>query len=243
MPRSSSLLHANKQLLVDIDGLSVTLGAELALDNVSLCVHSGEFVGVIGPNGAGKTTLLRAMLGLITPTQGKVQILRDQVGYISQNSAQHDQQLTINVLEVAKLGARGSRSQAIEALTAVGTADLQHKKFTELSGGQQQRVLIAKALANNPKLLILDEPTTGIDERSQSEFYNVLRNLQKKGIAIIMVSHDVDAVLTLVTRVICLNRSVLYDGAPEHFEADKYLPSFYNAQHRQLHHHHGGQHA
>lgn len=236
-------MHADKQLLVDIDGLSVKLGSELALDNISLCVHTGEFVGIIGPNGAGKTTLLRAMLKLISPTQGNVHIKLNQVGYISQHSAQHDQQLTINVLEIVKLGSRGAQDKAIEALNAAGIADLKHRKFTELSGGQQQRVLIAKALASDPKLLILDEPTTGIDEHAQTEFYSVLSSLQKKGISIVMVSHDVDTVLTLVTRVICLNRSILYDGAPEHFETDKYLPSFYTAQHRQLHHHHGGQNA
>lgn len=219
------------------------MGSELALDNISLCVHTGEFVGVIGPNGAGKTTLLRAMLKLISPTQGNVHIKLNQVGYISQHSTQHDQQLTINVLEIVKLGSRGAQDKAIKALNAVGIADLKHRKFTELSGGQQQRVLIAKALASDPKLLILDEPTTGIDEQAQTEFYSVLSSLQKKGISIVMVSHDVDAVLTLVTRVICLNRSILYDGAPEHFETDKYLPSFYTAQHRQLHHHHGGQNA
>lgn len=139
------------------------------------------------------------------------------------------------------LGTR-NRETAIQSLQNVGMADASHKLYTQLSGGQQQRVAIAKALASNPDILVLDEPTTGIDERSQSEFYGILQTLQQRGLTIIMVSHDVDAVLRLVTRVICLNRTVLYDGPAEHFEADKYLPQFYKTQHRLLHHHHGAPH-
>ena len=140
------------------------------------------------------------------------------------------------------LGTR-SKPKAIQALARVGMKDAAHKPYTQLSGGQQQRVSIAKALASDPNLLVLDEPTTGIDEQSQTEFYDILRSLQQQGLTIIMVSHDVDAVLRLVTRVVCLNRTVLYDGPAEHFEADKYLPQFYKAQHRLLHHHHGAPHA
>jgi len=117
------------------------------------------------------------------------------------------------------------------------------KRFTELSGGQQQRVSIAKALAANADVLILDEPAAGIDEHSQIEFYDLLKDLQAQGVTIIMVSHEVDTVLRLVTRVICLNRTILYDGPPEHFEADKYLPHAYQQQHVRLHHHHEDDHA
>jgi ABC-type Mn2+/Zn2+ transport system ATPase subunit len=111
--------------------------------------------------------------------------------------------------------------------------------FAELSGGQQQRVIIAKALAGNAEVLILDEPTTGIDERSQADFYALLTDLQARGVTIILVSHEVDTVLSMVSRVLCLNRSLLYDGPPEHFETDTYMPATYTAHHRQLHHQHG----
>ncbi len=232
-------MHANKKLLVDIDALTVRFGAEAVVNDVSLCVHSGEFIGLIGPNGAGKTTLLKAMLGLINPTSGKVRKETRSIGYIPQRSAMHDSPIPISVLEVVSLGSDGSKASAKRALEAVNMESTTTARFTHLSGGQQQRVFIAKALASNPSLLILDEPTTGIDEQSQTEFYAILRKLQQRGIAIIMISHDVDAVLRLVTRVICLNRTLLYDGPPEHFEADKYLPTFYKAQHRLLHHHHG----
>lgn len=211
----------------------------MVVDDVSLCVHAGEFVGLIGPNGAGKTTLLRAMLGLLKPTRGSVKHYSSVIGYVPQRSAMHDSPIPISVNEVVMLGSRGNKHKAFEALASVHMEHTAEQRFTTLSGGQQQRVLIAKALAADPAMLVLDEPTTGIDEQSQTDFYHILRGLQQKGMAIIMVSHDVDTVLQLVTRVICLNRSLVYDGAPEHFEADRYLPRMYNAQHRVLHHHHG----
>lgn len=237
-------MHANKRLLIDADNVSVRLGqAELALDQVSVCIHSGEFIGLIGPNGAGKTTLLRTLLGLITPTSGVVHREAVAYDYIPQRGNLYSGITPLSVLEVVKLGSWGSESKARAALKTVQLTDLAAKRFNELSGGQQQRVAIAKALAANAEVLILDEPTTGIDEQAQQQFYAILHQLQVQGITIIMVSHEVEAVLKLVTRVICLNRTILYDGPPEHFEADKYLPSVYKNQHLQLHHHHEVPHA
>jgi zinc transport system ATP-binding protein len=226
--------------LIDADTITVTFGAEKVLDAISLCIHAGEFIGLIGPNGAGKTTLLRILLGLQKPNSGTIQRPDKMIGYVPQRGAQHDTQVPLCVHEVVQLGAAHGDKQAIrQALADTHLTPLEHKKFSDLSGGQQQRVLIAKALASKPKLLILDEPMTGIDERSQAEFDTILRALHARGITIIMVSHDLDAVLSQVERVICLNRGLLYDGPPEHFESDKYLPQFYAAQHTLLHHKHG----
>ena len=227
-------------MLVDIDNATVRFGGEMALERVSLCVHQGEFVGLIGPNGAGKTTLLRVLLGLQQPTTGHVAIHAPQIGYVPQRGALYGGVVPISVLEVVRLGARSSKA-ALEALETVGLRPLAAHRFNELSGGQQQRVVIAKALAAHAQLLILDEPTTGVDERAQDEFYTLLQRLQSQGLTVIMVSHEVDTVLRLVTRVICLNRTVLYDGPPQHFAADDYLPARYVAQHRQLHHQHGAE--
>lgn len=233
-------MHANKKLLIDIDNVSVAFEHEKALNDVSLCIHKSEFIGIIGPNGAGKTTLLRVVLGLLKPTKGRVTLTTDsKIGYIPQGNTPLDSTLPFSVLEVVKLGSRGATPRAIEALETVKMASAMHKRFSELSGGEAQRVVIAKALASNPTILVLDEPTTGIDERSQTDFFTILQMLQQKNITIIMVSHDIDAVLRQVTRVICLNHTVVYDGPPEHFEADKYLPILYNTKHRLLHHHHG----
>lgn len=226
--------------LIDIDNVSVSFGAEQILDDVSLCIHSGEFIGLIGPNGAGKTTLLRVLLGLQKPTDGTIKRPDHAIGYVPQRGAQHDTQVPICVHEIVRLGAhRGNLKTVQKALEDVRLTSLMHKEFSSLSGGQQQRVLIAKALAGDPKLLILDEPMTGIDERSQVEFDQILKMLHTRGITIIMVSHDIDAILAQVERVICLNRGLLYDGPSEHFESDKYLPQFYTAKHTLLHHKHG----
>lgn len=233
-------MHANKQLLLDVDNIRVQFGAEVAIDQVSFCVHDGEFIGLIGPNGAGKTTLLRAMLGLQQPTAGTVtHTSASVIGYVPQRGNLYNGQIPISVQEVVALGSRGDHAAAYQALEAVSMTAFAHKPFTSLSGGQQQRVAIAKALAAKPTILLLDEPTTGIDEASQQEFYSILRSLQGQGLTIIIVSHDIDAVLNLVTRVICLNQTILYDGPPEHFESDEYVPTFYKHQHRLLHHHHG----
>lgn len=196
-------------------------------------------MGLIGPNGAGKTTLLKIILGLLEPTAGRVAQHDAAISYIPQHGFAYDSQVPISVHEVVGLG---STDPAVirQSLADVHLPDIASKRFSDLSGGQQQRVLIAQVLAAQPSLLILDEPTAGIDEQSQREFYQILRELQARGITIIMVSHDVDTVLDLVTRVVCLNRFVLYDGSPEHFELDQYLPQFYNTRHRVLHHHHEG---
>lgn len=245
MPTSAQPWHANKTLQLDVDNIHVQYGAETALDAVSCCIHTGEFIGLIGPNGAGKTTLLRILLGLAVPSKGTVARYDTAIGYVPQRGNLYSGMVPMSVMEVVAVGVDGPRAKqkAMEALRTVHMDAYAHKRFTELSGGQQQRVSIAKALAANASILILDEPTTGVDEHSQKEFYELLRHLHAQGTTIIMVSHEVDTVLKLVTRVICLNRTVLYDGPPEHFEADRYLPSAYTKYHVQLHHQHGGEHA
>ncbi len=220
------------------------LGDERALDGVSLCVHAGEFIAIIGPNGAGKTTLLRAILGLIKPTSGKITKQHGAVSYIPQHGNLYSGSVPMSVLEVVKLGSAGSLELAKEALQTVGMQAAIRKRFNDLSGGQRQRVAIAKALASNPDILILDEPTTGIDEKTQTEFYQTLHMLQKKGITIITVAHEIETVLKEASRIVSLNRTVVYDGPPSQFDPKKHLPSFYKAQHELLHHHgHGGHHA
>lgn len=235
--------HASKELLLDADNLIARIGADTILQDISLCIHQGEFIGLIGPNGAGKTTLLRVLLGLQKPTQGTVNTSKHTLSYVPQRGNVYSGIIPLSVLEVVRLGANGSLNVAEEALQQVEMLTLAHKPFTELSGGQQQRVVIAKALASNPSILFLDEPTTGIDEASQHEFYTILQKLQQQGLTVVIVSHDIDAVLNLVTRVICLNKTILYDGSPDSFEAEKYLPQSFKTRHRILHHHHGGQHA
>lgn len=235
-------MSADKALLIDVDDVSIQFGTEKVIDRISLGIRRGEFVGLIGPNGAGKTTLLRALLKLQSLSTGRITHKNATISYIPQRGNQYSAIVPISVLEVVRLSGSRSTTSAMEALEAVGMTAAAHRRFNELSGGQQQRIAIAKAIASDTEVLLLDEPTTGIDEHSQTEFFSLLRTLQQKNITIIMVSHEVDTVLSLVTRVICLNRTIVYDGPPEHFEADKYLPAFYKDQHLRLHHRHGEDH-
>lgn len=214
--------------------MCVAYGSETILESISLCLHSGEFVGIIGPNGAGKTTLLRVILGLLAPTEGTVHAQWKRIGYIPQRGAVTGGQVPVSVAEVVGMGGPGVAS----ALGEVMLDGFGPRRFDALSGGQQQRVLIAKALAGRPDVLILDEPTTGIDESAQREFFTTLDRLHERGMTIVMVSHDVEAVVRQVSRVICLNRRIIFDGPPQNFELDRFLPEMYGTAHRALHHRH-----
>lgn len=230
----------NKKILLDIDDVTIRYGEITALEGISLCIHKGDFIGLVGLNGSGKTTLVKAILGLIKVKGGAIEKHMDgPIGYVPQRENIYSAQVPISVLEVVQLGSRGDKKQARQALKSVQLEGMEKRRFNELSGGQQQRVIIAKALASKPSLLLLDEPTTGIDEKSQNEFNDMLSSLKNRGITIVMVSHDVDTVRRLVTRVVLLNQKVLYDGSPEKFEINEYLPEFYKKQHRLLHHHGG----
>ncbi len=228
--------HVTNQPLINVDKLTVTLGGVKVVQNVSFDINEGEFIGLIGTNGSGKSSLLRAMLGLLPHTGRVNQHITGSISYVQQRGTIQNQQTPISVREVVELGSKGDHQAADEALQVVDMHRFASRSFSQLSGGQQQKVYIAKALASNPCLLILDEPTTGIDEQSQVEFYALLQNLQQQGIAILMVSHSIDTVLRLVKRVICLNRTILYDGPPAHFVADKYMPKYYTQRHRTIHH-------
>lgn len=220
------------------DGVGVTFGTDEVLHGVSFTIEQGEFIGLVGQNGSGKTTLLRVLLGLLRPSKGRAGKDEDvTIGYVPQRGQLYNGIVPVSVLEVAKLGSKGDAGRARSALTSVGMQEFEQRNFNELSGGQQQRVVIAKALASGANVLILDEPTTGVDKASQAEFYDLLRRLHDEGRTIIIVSHDIDSVVKLVSRVICLNRTVVYDGVPEEFDFSHHLRSQYTT-----HIHHGGSH-
>lgn len=228
------------QPVVEVHEVDLSYGSDSVLHNISFTIDQGEFVGLLGPNGAGKTSLLRVILGLNKPTQGHVHWPNSPtIGYVPQRGSLRDSPVPMSVLDVVNLGSGGHSRLSRQALTKVDMVAEAGKRFSQLSGGQQQRVLIAKALAADPSILILDEPTVGIDDASQTAFYQLLRKLQSQGMTILMVSHDVDVVLDLVTRVICVNRKLVYDGTPEHFEPDTYLPRDHPVRHQHLHHHGG----
>jgi zinc transport system ATP-binding protein len=234
--------------LIQLKDVSFMRNNEPVLDHISLNIEAGEYVGVIGPNGGGKTTLLRIMLGLIKPTAGQVKLVgaspdrfRDwwKIGYVPQKAASFDARFPITVEEVVMLGrvsklgigrrpSSTDRQAVSQALEQVDMAGYRHRLITELSGGQQQRVFIAKALAAGPQVLILDEPAVGIDVKSQDRFYQLLSNLNKQsGLTLVMVSHDIDVVVNEVTKIACINETLVYHGSPKDFMKDDYMAQLY----------------
>lgn len=224
---SKKRLSASRKVQLSVRGASVMFGAEEALRDVSFEIRAGEFIGLVGQNGSGKTTLLRVLLGLLRPTEGTANTHGSTIGYVPQRGQLYSGIVPMSVLEVVQLGSSGDRVAARKALRSVGMQEFERRRFNDLSGGQQQRVVIAKALASGAHVLILDEPTTGVDKASQAEFYTLLRRLHREGRTIIMVSHDVDSVVKLVSRIICLNRTVVYDGPPDQFDLEHHLRSRY----------------
>ncbi|MCK4872682.1 MAG: ABC transporter ATP-binding protein [Phycisphaerales bacterium] len=225
----------NDQPVIEIDrvtfGYPPHLLAEPVLENVSLRVEQDDFLGIIGPNGGGKTTLLRLMLGLLKPQQGSVTVLgqpatrtRSRIGYVPQH-ARIDASTPASVLDVVLMGRLGasswgcrfSRSHcdiALEALGRTETADLATRAIGTLSGGQRQRILIARALASDARILLLDEPTAGVDAHMERGLTDLLHQLNEQ-LPIVLVSHDISFVSRHLKRVACLNRTLTCHGAGE----------------------------
>lgn len=216
---------------IEIKNLSVQYGNIRALSDINLNIEEGDFLGIIGPNGGGKSTLLKAMLGLIVPAEGSVCIYgkepsnaADLIGYVPQFST-FDRYFPANVGEVIMMGRLGRRSSFFHKYDAedraivrsvmdeLDVAGLRKRQIGGLSGGQIQRVLIARALAVEPRILILDEPTASVDDTSKLRIYDILKELNRK-ITIIIASHDMGAVSTYVKNLACLNRELHYHGEP-----------------------------
>lgn len=217
------------------------------LEGVSLVVEEGDFLGIIGPNGGGKTTLLKLIVGLLRPDRGTVRVFgeepwrlrerRNLIGYVPQRS-EAERFFPITVYEVAALGrlhrrrwmrrlTDEDREEIRLALERMGMWEHRDKLFGELSGGQQQRALLARALAQNPKLLVLDEPTSGIDQPSQEDFFSLLSKLHRSGITVVMVSHDVGVVTRWVTKIACLNRRLYMHGCPANVMRSERMSELY----------------
>lgn len=211
------------QDLIELQAVSFSYESGLVLNDVTLAIKPKDYVVLLGANGSGKTTLLKVALGLLRPTSGKALLFgraagdpraREKVGYVPQRAV-ISSRLPATVLEVVLAGraakrrfggfTRTEREQAVLALERVGLAEFAQRRIGELSGGQQQRVLIARALVSDPELLILDEPTAGVDRDSQIRFAQVLRALNRDGVAVVIVAHDLGAVGRDVKRVLALH--------------------------------------
>lgn len=222
-----------KKSIIEINSLSFSYRESEILENISLRIEEKDFIALIGPNGSGKTTLIKIILGLLEPNKGEIdlKIKKEEIGYVPQYH-EIDPNFPGTVKEILS-------KKNKEIIEQTGIEDLMEKKFVNLSGGQQQKVLIALALEQNPKLLILDEPTSGIDSRSEQSFYELLKKLNKKGVTIILVTHEIGMVHSLVKDVICINHRICCTGKTA--ELPQLLKKAYGSDFIQ-HHHHGGHH-
>ena len=212
-------------------------GVPVLLD-INLTIRERDFLAIIGPNGSGKTTLVKVALGLLKPSSGTVEIFGKslgefadwrQIGYIPQKATHIDPFFPASVEEVVAMAlmsnrrpgsvsGREGREKILRALGEVGMEEFRKWPVGRLSGGQQQRVFIARALVTSPRVLVLDEPTTGVDAATQTSFYDLLDRLnQQEGLTIVLVTHDIGIVNKHVTRVACLNQRLVYHGSHEDF--------------------------
>lgn len=217
--------------VIRIEHLWAAYAHESVLEDITLSVRQTDFIGLIGPNGGGKTTLIKVLLGLLTPMRGEVRVMgkpvvegRRYIGYVPQQ-VEYDHDFPISVWDVAQMGRLGQRrlfqrytqedsDVVAEALRRVGMLEQRRRPIGELSGGQRQRVYIARALATQPKILLLDEPTASVDPNASSSIYELLRELNAH-VAIILISHDISVISAYVKTIGCLNRRLIYHGEKE----------------------------
>ncbi|WP_374645265.1 ATP-binding cassette domain-containing protein [Tabrizicola sp.] len=201
--------------LIAASHICVRFGAEEVLHDVSLTLDRGEIVTILGPNGSGKSTLLRALLGIVPVAEGSVTRAPGlRLAYVPQR-LMIDRTMPITVRRFLSLPVRTPDTAASEALARVGMAGREADQMTQLSGGQLQRVLLARALLGAPQVLMLDEPTQGLDQPGEAAFYRLIEEVRRDtGAAILMVSHDLHVVMAASDRVICLNRHICCEGTP-----------------------------
>ncbi len=221
-PGSRQESRSASERVLDLHDVCFAYRGEPVLEHVSLTVEAGDYLAILGPNGSGKTTLLKTLVGLVQPQQGEVRVLgsppkqaRGRVGYVPQR-VEFDPDFPIRVLDVVLMGRLAGRAvgrrlgpedrdAALQALEQVELAELARRPIGTLSGGQVQRVLIARALALQPALLLLDEPHAGLDERIGRSVWELLEELSPD-VTIVLVSHDIGAISRYVRSVACLNR-------------------------------------
>ena len=233
--------------LLGLNEVTVQRQGETLLDHVSMTVHKGEIVTLIGPNGAGKSTLVKTSLGLVTPDSGKV-IRSDalHIGYVPQNIAL-DPSLPVTVNRFLRLCPSLMNSDQDEVLNLVGASYLLKKNMADISGGEMRRVLLARSLLGSPHLLILDEPTSGVDITGQAEIYSLIQDIRERfQCGVLLVSHNLHIVMAATDRVICLNRHLCCSGRPDDVRLHPEFISLFGHRHAEVlgiyRHHHNHEH-
>jgi ABC-type Mn2+/Zn2+ transport system ATPase subunit len=226
--------------LIALEGVTHAYAGEPVLSDIDLSVATGEYVGVVGPSGSGKSTLLKLLAGSLTPVTGRVrrEPAAQRVGYVPQVDTVN-WTFPVTVAEVMTMAATGRRvpwasraekARVADLLERLGLPGLGGRHIRELSGGQQQRVFIARALLRDAKLLLLDEPTSGVDVRTRHEVLHLLADLHHEGIAVVLTTHDINGVAAHLPRLVCLNRRVIADGRPVEVITPAVLEETYGAR-------------
>jgi zinc transport system ATP-binding protein len=241
---------AGANTIIELDGVTVSYPYHTVLEDVTLHVAAGQFLAIVGPNGAGKTTLLKTVLGIVRPNSGTVRVFgklswqlghdRSRIGYVPQ-VPMVDLRFPVKVREAVMMGrfgrigvgrrpSRADREAVERAMARVGITELADQPIGRLSGGQRQRMFVARALANEPELLLLDEPTTGVDIATSESFYELLHRLQHEGMTILVVSHDIGVVARYSDSVACINQRIELHGRPEEVTSGSVLACMYGPQ-------------
>lgn len=236
--------------IVTMKNVSFSYGNKRILENIHFEIPRGKFMGLVGPNGGGKTTMIKLTLGLLEPDEGQIKLFdtpigkfqkREKIGFVSQKANSFNRDFPATVFEVvstgltAKLGylrflRKKHKSKIVKALEMVDMVHYLDENIGNLSGGQQQRIFIARALVNEPELLILDEPTVGIDEANVKRFYELLHQLNtERNITLLLVTHDTSIMTEYATDIVCLNKTLHFHGNPEEYSSlsDEELSKFY----------------
>lgn len=226
--------------IIRLENINHSYENRQVLKNVNLSIDQGTFMGLIGPNGGGKTTLIKIILGLIKPDSGNIYLLDqpidkfkdwNRIGFVSQKANTFNKGFPATVFEVVAMGLTAKvgyfrffkkehKEKVLEAIHLVGMEEYTYDNIGKLSGGQQQRVFIARALVSNPLLLILDEPTVGIDYKNVEKFYRLLHELNtKENLTLLLVTHDTGAMTQYATNIVCLNQTLHFHGNSSEYSA------------------------
>ncbi len=238
--------HGTGEPIVELKGVTCGYDGHRVLSDVSLAITPGDFIGLLGPSGSGKTTLLRAVLGIVDLYDGQVMVngiptaqKRPRVGYVPQLET-IDWDFPVTVEETVMMGRtmnnlafpwfkRSERKLALDMLERLGISDLTKRHIRELSGGQQQRVFLARALVSSPSLLLLDEPTSGVDIKTRDDVMHLLHELNHQGVTVVMTTHEINAVAAHLPRIVCLNGRIVADGPPSEVFTPETFRQTYNA--------------
>ena len=233
---------------IELENVSFSYGVAPVLENLSFSVKKGEYLGIIGPNGGGKTTLIKIILGLLHPSSGVVKLFgidhhdfkeKYRIGYVPQRATQDIKEFPATVFEVVRSGriprlgffSRYSKKdlEGVErAMEIAGVSWYRNMLVGNLSGGERQRVFIARALASEPDIIVLDEPTVGVDIGAQKTFYEFLASLNRDHkLTIIFISHDIDVISKEATTVLCLNHNMVCHGLPQNLLNEGVLKKLY----------------